>query len=168
MLCPMQRVQEPTNPQVRRLSAITGKLQSGPKKHIYQSMTPTWELDLHRDSGYRRLNGDADDEIEGRVVRGANLLRRGRAQSGKPVVRLVDSCCKPHRLQVRLGYSSETLAAARNLEDGYPTIVTLTSYMLDHLHRHSLGTSWHWEGSASRLLWSSMLRPSSSPWQARI
>ena len=54
-------------------------------------MTPTGEVDLHGDSGHRRLNGDADDEVKGRGVRGANLLRRGRAQSGKPVVHLVDA-----------------------------------------------------------------------------
>ena len=72
----LQRVQEPTNLQVRRLNAITRKLQSGPKKLVYQTMVPTGEVDLHSDSGYRRLNGDADDEVQGRGIRGANLLRR--------------------------------------------------------------------------------------------
>eukprot|EP00959_Pyramimonas_sp_CCMP1952_P331571 6943178-Pyramimonas_sp.AAC.1 len=86
-------------------------------------MTPTSEVDLHIDSGYRRLSGDADDEASG-----ANLLRRGNAPSGKPVVHLVDAHCKSHRLQVRSSYSAETLAAARNLEDCYPTIVSLHEF----------------------------------------
>ena len=28
-------------------------------------MTPTGEIDIHSDSGYRRLTGDADDETKG-------------------------------------------------------------------------------------------------------
>eukprot|EP00959_Pyramimonas_sp_CCMP1952_P220539 4610950-Pyramimonas_sp.AAC.1 len=60
-----QRVQEPTCIQVRRLSAITRKLQAGPKKIVYQAMTLTDEVDLHSDSGYRRLSGDADGEVQG-------------------------------------------------------------------------------------------------------
>merc|ERR1712086_30635 len=40
-------------------------------------------------------------------------------------VHLIEACCKSHRLQVRSSYSAETLAAAHNLEDCYPTIVTL-------------------------------------------
>eukprot|EP00959_Pyramimonas_sp_CCMP1952_P447797 9376645-Pyramimonas_sp.AAC.1 len=36
----LQRVQEPTNIQVRRLSAIARKLQACPKKIVYQAMTP--------------------------------------------------------------------------------------------------------------------------------
>eukprot|EP00959_Pyramimonas_sp_CCMP1952_P097786 2043714-Pyramimonas_sp.AAC.1 len=74
-------------------------------------MTPTGEVDLRSDSGYRRLSGDADDEINGYGTRGANLLRRGSTPSGKPLV--------------RSSYSAETFAAAHNLEDCYPTIVTL-------------------------------------------
>eukprot|EP00959_Pyramimonas_sp_CCMP1952_P337814 7074287-Pyramimonas_sp.AAC.1 len=121
----LQRVQEPTNIQVRRLSAITRKLQACPTKIVYQSMTPTGEIDLHSDSGYRRLSGDADDEGKVYGIRGANLLRRGTAPSGKPIVHLSDTHCKSHRLQARSIYSAETLAAAHNLEDCYPTIVTL-------------------------------------------
>eukprot|EP00959_Pyramimonas_sp_CCMP1952_P066467 1387723-Pyramimonas_sp.AAC.1 len=45
--------------------------------------------------------------------------------SGKPVVHRVDAHCKSHRLQVRSSHSAETLAAAHNLEDWYPMIVTL-------------------------------------------
>eukprot|EP00959_Pyramimonas_sp_CCMP1952_P297739 6228622-Pyramimonas_sp.AAC.1 len=40
------RVQEPTNAQVRRLSAITRKLQAYPKEIVYHVMTPTGEVDL--------------------------------------------------------------------------------------------------------------------------
>eukprot|EP00959_Pyramimonas_sp_CCMP1952_P046480 970903-Pyramimonas_sp.AAC.1 len=36
----LQRVQEPTNQQVRRLNAITRKLQACPEKIVYQVMTP--------------------------------------------------------------------------------------------------------------------------------
>ena len=121
----LQRVQEPTNIQVRRLNAITRKLQSCPRKIVYKAMIPTGEVDLHSDSGYRRLNGDEDDEVKGYGIRGANLLRRGNTHDGKPAVHLIEACCKSHRLQVRSSYSAETLAAAHNLEDCYPTIVTL-------------------------------------------
>eukprot|EP00959_Pyramimonas_sp_CCMP1952_P016750 355170-Pyramimonas_sp.AAC.1 len=50
-----QRVQQPTNVQARRLNAITRKLQACPKKIVYQAMTPTGEVDLRSDTGYRRL-----------------------------------------------------------------------------------------------------------------
>eukprot|EP00959_Pyramimonas_sp_CCMP1952_P154287 3227922-Pyramimonas_sp.AAC.1 len=39
----LQRVQEPTDIQLRRLSAITRKLQACPKKIVSQAMTPTGE-----------------------------------------------------------------------------------------------------------------------------
>eukprot|EP00959_Pyramimonas_sp_CCMP1952_P264404 5529040-Pyramimonas_sp.AAC.1 len=61
----LQRAQEPTKIHVRRLNAITRKLQACPKKIVYQSMIPTGEVDLRSDSGYRRLSGDADDEVKG-------------------------------------------------------------------------------------------------------
>eukprot|EP00959_Pyramimonas_sp_CCMP1952_P000737 14482-Pyramimonas_sp.AAC.1 len=95
----LQRVQEPTNVLVRRLSAINRKLQAWPKKTVYRSMTPTGEVDLRSDSGFRRLSGDADDEVNGYGIRGANLLRRGIAPTGKPVVHLIDARCESHRLQ---------------------------------------------------------------------
>eukprot|EP00959_Pyramimonas_sp_CCMP1952_P457067 9474241-Pyramimonas_sp.AAC.1 len=88
-------------------------------------MTPTGEVDLHSDSGCRRLSGDADDDVAGYGIRGANLLRRGHTSSGKPVVHLIDAYCKSHRLQVRPSYSAGALAAAQTLEDCYPTSVTL-------------------------------------------
>eukprot|EP00959_Pyramimonas_sp_CCMP1952_P469185 9494501-Pyramimonas_sp.AAC.1 len=43
-------------------------------------MTPTGEVDLHSDSGSRRLSGDGDDEVEGYGIRGACLLRRVEAR----------------------------------------------------------------------------------------
>eukprot|EP00959_Pyramimonas_sp_CCMP1952_P211390 4424059-Pyramimonas_sp.AAC.1 len=73
----LQRVQEPTNVQVRRLNAIARKLQACRAKIVYQAVNPTGEVDLHSYSGYRRLSGDADDDVEGYGIRGANLLRRG-------------------------------------------------------------------------------------------
>ena len=58
-------------------------------------------------------------------MRGITVLRRGLGRSGKPVIQLIDSICKSHRLQVRSSYSAETLAAAHGLEDAFPTLVTL-------------------------------------------
>eukprot|EP00959_Pyramimonas_sp_CCMP1952_P410330 8599537-Pyramimonas_sp.AAC.1 len=95
----LQRVQKPASLKVRRLSAMTRKLQACPKQIIYQSMTPTGDVDVRSDSGYRRLSGNADDEVKGYGIRGANLLRRGSAPSGKPVVQLIDAYCKSLRLQ---------------------------------------------------------------------
>eukprot|EP00959_Pyramimonas_sp_CCMP1952_P220658 4613405-Pyramimonas_sp.AAC.1 len=112
----LQRVREPTNIQVRRLIAITRNEQTCPKKIVYQAMNPRAEVDLHSDSGYRRLSGDADDDVKGYGTHGANLLRRGDTSSGKPVVHLVDARCNTRRLQVRSSYSAETQAAAHNLE----------------------------------------------------
>eukprot|EP00959_Pyramimonas_sp_CCMP1952_P172902 3613125-Pyramimonas_sp.AAC.1 len=86
----LQRVQEPTNIQGRRLNAITRKLQACPNKTVYQAMDPTGEVDLHSDSGYRCLSGDADDDVKCNGFRGANLLRRGNTSSGEPVVHLID------------------------------------------------------------------------------
>eukprot|EP00959_Pyramimonas_sp_CCMP1952_P145953 3055949-Pyramimonas_sp.AAC.1 len=84
---------------VRGALAYPKKLQACPKKIVYQAVTPTGEGDPRSDSGYRRLSGDADDEIRGYGIRGANLLRRGRARAGGPVVHLVDAHCKSHRFQ---------------------------------------------------------------------
>eukprot|EP00959_Pyramimonas_sp_CCMP1952_P288910 6042217-Pyramimonas_sp.AAC.1 len=37
-----------------------------PEKKIFcQAMSHTGEVDLHSDSGYRRLSGDADDDVKG-------------------------------------------------------------------------------------------------------
>eukprot|EP00959_Pyramimonas_sp_CCMP1952_P373933 7831415-Pyramimonas_sp.AAC.1 len=124
----LQRARTPTNIQVRRLSAITRKLQACPKMIIYEAMNPAGEVDLHSDSGYRRLSGDADDDVEGYGARGANLLQRGNTSSGKPVVHRIDAHCKSCRLQVRSSYSAEIPAAAHNLEDCYPASVTLHEF----------------------------------------
>eukprot|EP00959_Pyramimonas_sp_CCMP1952_P331528 6942480-Pyramimonas_sp.AAC.1 len=96
--------------------------QACPRKIVYHAMNPTGEVDLHNDSGYQRLSGDADDDVKGCGIRGANLLRRGITPSGKPVVHLIDAYCKSRRLQARSSYSAETRAAAHTLEDCYPTI----------------------------------------------
>eukprot|EP00959_Pyramimonas_sp_CCMP1952_P102679 2147614-Pyramimonas_sp.AAC.1 len=85
-------------------------------------MSPTGEVDLRSDSGDRRLSGDADGDVRGNGIRGANLLRRGNASSGKPVVHLSDAHCKSRRLPARSSYSAETPAASHNLEDCHPTI----------------------------------------------
>eukprot|EP00959_Pyramimonas_sp_CCMP1952_P240988 5036656-Pyramimonas_sp.AAC.1 len=95
----LQRVQEPTDIQMRRLNAITRELQACPRKIVYQAMNPTGEVDLHSDSGYRRLSGDGDDDVKGYGLRGANLLRRGSTSFGEPVVHLIDAHCKSRRLQ---------------------------------------------------------------------
>eukprot|EP00959_Pyramimonas_sp_CCMP1952_P440698 9226494-Pyramimonas_sp.AAC.1 len=93
----LQGVQGPTDIQVRRLNAITREPQACPRKTVYQATTPTGQVDLHSDSGYRRLSGHADDEVEGHGIRGASLLLRGSTPSGKPVVHLIDAYCKSHR-----------------------------------------------------------------------
>eukprot|EP00959_Pyramimonas_sp_CCMP1952_P135813 2841245-Pyramimonas_sp.AAC.1 len=49
----------------RRLSANAMELQAGLKIMTYLAMTPTGEVDLRSDSGYSRMAGDADDEVEG-------------------------------------------------------------------------------------------------------
>ena len=100
----LQRVQQPTNLDVRRLNAVTRKLQKEPHKLVFPAMTCNATIDLHSDSGYRRLNGD-DDETKGYGMRGLNVLRRGIAPNGnKNVVHLLDSACKFHRLQIRSIY----------------------------------------------------------------
>eukprot|EP00959_Pyramimonas_sp_CCMP1952_P270258 5649621-Pyramimonas_sp.AAC.1 len=70
-----------------------------PKKIVSRAMTPTSEVHLHGESGHRRLSGDADGEVKGNGIRGANLLRRGSTPTGKPVVHLIDAYCESHRLQ---------------------------------------------------------------------
>ena len=78
-------------------------------------------IDIRIDSDYRRLTGE-DDDVKGYGMRGLALLRRGDAPSRGnattvPVVHLLDSLCKSHRLQVRSSYAAETLAAAHGLDD---------------------------------------------------
>ena len=126
----LRRVQGPTNLQVRRPNAVTRKLLSGPKKMACPVVAPAGGVDIHNDSGYRRLTGDADDEEKGYGIRGASLLRRGNTQNGTAVMQLVDAYCKVHRLQVRSKYSAETLASAQHLEDCYPAVVTRREFKM--------------------------------------
>ena len=121
----LQKVQEPTNLHVRRLNAVTRKLLANPQKLTFPRMKPTGEVDIHSDSGYRKLTGEEEDETKGYGIRGANVLRRGHAPNGQAVIHLCDSLCKSHRLQVRSSYAAETLAAAHNLDECYPTLITL-------------------------------------------
>ena len=48
----LQRVQQPTNLDVRRLNAITRKLQKEPQKLIFPAMECLSTVDLRSDSGY--------------------------------------------------------------------------------------------------------------------
>ena len=87
-------------------------------------MTCTGTLDLHTDSGYRRVE-DAED-YKGYGMRGLCLLRRGDRPNNKgSAVHLLDSVCKSHRLTVRSSYGAEMLAAAHGYDDAYPTLLTL-------------------------------------------
>ncbi len=129
----LQRIQEPTNLDVRKLNAVTRKLQQSPQKLVYVAMKPNGCIDLHSDSGYRRID-KAEDEHIGYGMRGLCLCRRGvrvgdrsREQdlSKTNAVHLIDSICKSHRLTIRSSYGAELLAASHGFDDSYPTIVTL-------------------------------------------
>ena len=99
---------------------------------VFPAMECKRHLDLHTDSGYRRLTGEADDQVKGYGMRGMNVMRRGtNRHTGKEAVHLLDSICKSHRLQIRSSYGAEMLAAAHGYEEAYPTVITL----------HELGTS---------------------------
>eukprot|EP00959_Pyramimonas_sp_CCMP1952_P059247 1237247-Pyramimonas_sp.AAC.1 len=73
----LPRAQEPTNLHVRSLRDVTRKLQQRPNNIIHRLTIPTGQVDLHSDSGNRRLIGVEDDEATGYGIRGANLLLRG-------------------------------------------------------------------------------------------
>ena len=119
----LQRIQQPTNLDVRRLNAITRKLQKEPQKLIFQLMECSGIIDLHTDSGYRRM--DNAEDVKGYGMRGLCVLRRGVNPKGINVVHLLDSVCKSHRLTIRSSYGAEMLAASHGYEDSYPTLVTL-------------------------------------------
>ena len=121
----LQRVQEPTNLDARRLNAITRKLQAKPQKLVYPCMTPTGETDIHTDSGYRRMQ-EAEDatSFKGYGMRGMNLLRAGKHKDERRV-HLIDSAAKSHRLTIRSSYGAELLGASHGFDDAYPTIMTL-------------------------------------------
>eukprot|EP00959_Pyramimonas_sp_CCMP1952_P078975 1650949-Pyramimonas_sp.AAC.1 len=114
----LQRVQETTNVQVRRLSAITRQLQACANNIVYRAVTPTGEGDMRIGSGYRRLSGDIDDEVIGYGIRWANLLRRG---TTRLLVRLssIVSARTASLTACRFARAirQKTLAAARNLDD---------------------------------------------------
>jgi len=119
----LQRIQQPTNLDVRRLNAITRKLQREPKKITYLYMQCSRELDLHTDSGYRRIT-EAED-VKGYGMRGLCLLRRGVGRGNAPVIHFIESICKSHRLAVRSSYGAELLASSHGFDDAFPTIVTV-------------------------------------------
>ena len=121
----LQRVQHPTNLQVRRPDALTRKLQNTPQTLRFPAMECLGKCDLHSDSGYRRLTGEGDEE-KGYGMRGVNAMRRGQRDDGKgEAVHLIYSECKSHRLKVRCSYGVELLVAAHGTEDAFPTTVTL-------------------------------------------
>ena len=71
--------------QVRRLSAVTGKLSSDRKRVVFPCMKPNGEVDVRGDSGRRKLTGG-----EGHGVRGADLLGRGNSTKGESIAHLCD------------------------------------------------------------------------------
>ena len=119
-----QRIQKPTNLEVRRLNAVTRKLQKEPKHLIFKAMQCAGHVDLHTDSGYRRLT-DAEEEYKGYGMRGTCMLRRGKDAKHQDVVHLLDSICKSHRLTIRSSYGAEMLAASHGFDDVFPSIITL-------------------------------------------
>ncbi len=76
-------------------------------------MTCKDELDAHVDSGYKRIIKGKHEAGYG--MRGMCLLRRGIGRDRKSqVVHLLDSVCKSHKLTIRSGFASETLAVAHH------------------------------------------------------
>jgi hypothetical protein len=128
----LQRVQEPTNLEVRRLNAVTRKLQKEHPKLVFPYMKCLGNADLHSDSGYRRL--DNVEDIKGYGMRGLCLLRVGEGRKKEKIIHLLDSIVKSHRLTVRSSYGAELLAASHGFEDAYPTLVTI------HELRHGVMT----------------------------
>ena len=121
----LQRVQQPKNLDIRRLNAVTRKLQSSPKKLVFPAMQCKGMLDIHTDSGYRRMT-EVDDE-KGYGMRGLCLLRQGiRRDKNGECCHLLDSICRSHKLTIRSSYAAETLAIAHGVDDAYPTLVTIS------------------------------------------
>ena len=89
-------------------------------------MTCTGSVDIHADSGYRRLDGSADDQAKGYGMCGLTMMRRGESTTdGSPVVHLLESICKSHKLMIRSSYGAETFAAAHGVDDVCTTLSTL-------------------------------------------
>ena len=125
----LQRAQEPTNLEVRRLNAVTRKLQKEPQKVIFKAMHCGEDVDLHTDSGYRRI--DSADETKGYGIRGMCLLRRGKSiHGGEDVIHLLESICRSHRLTIRSSYGAELMAASHGYDDAFPTLVALIELKL--------------------------------------
>lgn len=81
-------------------------------------------VDIHTDSGYRRM--EKADDVQGYGMRGLCVLRRGVPRNGKGyVIHLLDSIARSHRLCIRSSYGAETIAASHGYDDAYPTLVTL-------------------------------------------
>ena len=72
-------------------------------------MKPTGDVDIHSDSGYRRITGEGDDDFKVYRMRGMNLIRHGKDRKGNPVVHLLDAQSKSHRLKVNSSYGAEGL-----------------------------------------------------------
>eukprot|EP00959_Pyramimonas_sp_CCMP1952_P136802 2862714-Pyramimonas_sp.AAC.2 len=87
----------PSARNVRVVSVLWPPLGPGLGSWGWALMTPTGEVGLHSDSGYRRLNGGEDDEVKRYDIRGACLLLRGRTPNDAAVVHLIDGYCKSHR-----------------------------------------------------------------------
>ena len=132
----LQRVQVPTILDIRRLNAITRKLQRDPQKLIFHAMRCIGQLDIHTDSGYRRI--ESAEDVKGYGMRGMCSLRRGVpvtrgnallekqvSRGNANLVHLLDSVSKTHRLVIRSSYSAEIIGAAHGIEDAYPTIISL-------------------------------------------
>ena len=84
---------------VRRLNAVTRKLQKEPQKLVFKAMKDTNACDLHTDSGYRRMDSATDPKGYG--IRGLGVLRLGTDKKGAWIAHFIDSVCKSHRLTVR-------------------------------------------------------------------
>lgn len=80
----LQRVQNSKNLDVRRLIAVTRKFQRETKTLDYPAMRGPGKVDIHSDSGYRRLTGGTEDDIKGYGMRGMNLILRGQDLKGQP------------------------------------------------------------------------------------
>ena len=132
----LQRVPEPTKTDIRRLNAVTRKLQRGPKTLVFPVIHFLRGIDILGDNGYRRIRG-TDDDVKGYGVRGVSVLRRGQDHKGQARVHLVDAICKLHRIRVSSSYGAEGLDASRAVDNAYPTPVSLQECSSYHCHLDS-------------------------------
>ena len=101
----LQRIQEPTNLDVRRLNAITRKVQQSPKKLVYVAMKPNGQVDLHSDSGYKRID-KAEDEQQCYGMRGLFVCRCG--DPVNPVKKVHYTDAPVYRVQQGYGGNTES------------------------------------------------------------